>query len=76
MSKSYDAIIVGARCAGSPAAWLLLSTASAVLPSIAATFPSDTIGDARGATVRRRGAAPLGIADAVLTATGCPPIYT
>jgi flavin-dependent dehydrogenase len=39
----YDAIIVGARCAGSPAAMLLARAGFKVLLVDRATFPSDTI---------------------------------
>ncbi len=39
----YDAIIVGARCAGSPTAMLLARQGVKVLLVDRATFPSDTI---------------------------------
>jgi 2-polyprenyl-6-methoxyphenol hydroxylase-like FAD-dependent oxidoreductase len=39
----YDAIIVGARCAGSPVAMLLARRGHRVLVVDRATFPSDTI---------------------------------
>ena len=39
----YDAIIVGARCAGSPTAMLLARKGYKVLLVDKATFPSDTI---------------------------------
>ena len=39
----YDAIIVGARCAGSPTAILLARRGFKVLLLDRATFPSDTI---------------------------------
>jgi flavin-dependent dehydrogenase len=39
----YDAIIVGARCAGSPTAMLLARRGLKVLLVDKATFPSDTI---------------------------------
>ena len=39
----YDAIIVGARCAGSPTAMLLARRGFKVLLVDKATFPSDTI---------------------------------
>ena len=39
----YDAIIVGARCAGSPTAMLLARRGYRVLLVGRATFPSDTI---------------------------------
>ena len=42
MSKAYDAIVVGARCAGSPTAMLLARKGYRVLTVDRATFPSDT----------------------------------
>ena len=43
MGKVYDAIIVGARCAGSPTAMLLARKGYRVLLVDRATFPSDTV---------------------------------
>jgi len=43
MEKTYDAIIVGARCAGSPIAMLLARKGYRVLLADRATFPSDTL---------------------------------
>ena len=43
MQQAYDAIIVGARCAGSPTAMLLARKGYRVLVVDRATFPSDTI---------------------------------
>jgi 2-polyprenyl-6-methoxyphenol hydroxylase-like FAD-dependent oxidoreductase len=43
MNRVYDAIIVGARCAGSPTAMLLARKGYRVLLVDKATFPSDTI---------------------------------
>ena len=40
---SYDAIIVGARCAGAPTAMLLGRAGYKVLVVDRATFPSDTL---------------------------------
>src|SRR3954453_10797228 len=40
---SYDAIVVGARCAGSPTAMLLARKGYRVLLLDKATFPSDTM---------------------------------
>jgi glycine/D-amino acid oxidase-like deaminating enzyme len=40
---SYDAIVVGARCAGSPAAMLPARQGHRILVVDRATFPSDTI---------------------------------
>src|SRR5262245_64999582 len=43
MEKSYDVIIVGARCAGSPTGMLLARKGYRVLIVDRATFPSDTV---------------------------------
>jgi 2-polyprenyl-6-methoxyphenol hydroxylase-like FAD-dependent oxidoreductase len=71
----YDAIIVGARCAGAPTAMLLARRGHRVLVVDRATFPSDTISTH---IVHPPGAAALarwGLLDR-LAATGCPPIHT
>ena len=69
----YDAIVVGARCAGSPTAMLLARAGHRVLVLDRASFPSDTLSthfiQAPG-MVRLRN---WGLLDAVM-ATGCPPI--
>ena len=71
--KQYDAIIVGARCAGSPAAMLLARKGRNVLVVDRATFPSDTISThilwPHGAEVLGR----WGLLEQ-LAATGAPPI--
>ncbi len=75
MSSGYDAIVVGARCAGSPTAMLLARRGYRVLVVDRATFPSDTISTH---VVQPQGIAALarwGLRDA-LVATGCPPIDT
>ena len=75
MGKTYDAIIVGARCAGSPTAMLLARKGYRVLVVDRATFPSDTVSTH---VVQPLGAAALarwGLLDR-LSATGCPPIHT
>jgi 2-polyprenyl-6-methoxyphenol hydroxylase-like FAD-dependent oxidoreductase len=75
MEKSYDVIIVGARCAGSPAGMLLAQKGYRVLIVDRATFPSDTVSTH---VVHPLGAAALarwGLLDR-LAATGCPPIHT
>ena len=69
----YDAIIVGARCAGSPTAMLLAQQGFKVLLVDRATFPSDTISThilwPHGAEILARwGLLPT------LAATGAPPI--
>jgi len=73
--KGYDAIVVGARCAGSPTAMLLARKGYKVLVVDKATFPSDTISTH---LVHPPGVAALrrwGLLDRVV-ATGCPPIDT
>ncbi|WP_448628304.1 FAD-dependent oxidoreductase [Geodermatophilus sp. URMC 64] len=69
----YDAIVVGARCAGAPTAMLLARAGHRVLLVDRVTFPSDTLSThaihAPGVAALRR----WGVLDAVL-ATGCPPI--
>lgn len=75
MSRPFDAIIVGARCAGSPLAMLLARKGYRVLLVDRATFPSDTISTH---VVHPAGAAALarwGLLES-LVATGCPPIHT
>jgi flavin-dependent dehydrogenase len=71
----YDAIVVGARCAGSPTAMLLARKGYRVLAVDRATFPSDTISTH---LVHPPGVMALtrwGLLDG-LTATGCPPVDT
>jgi 2-polyprenyl-6-methoxyphenol hydroxylase-like FAD-dependent oxidoreductase len=69
----YDAIIVGARCAGAPTAMLLARRGYRVLLLDRASFPSDTISThiiwPHGAEIMDR----WGLFDR-LAATGCPPI--
>ncbi len=69
----YDAIIVGARCGGSPTAMLLARRGFKVLLVDRATFPSDTISThilwPHGAELLRR----WGLLDR-LAATGAPPM--
>ena len=75
MPQDYDAIIVGARCAGSPTAMLLARKGYRVLVVDRATFPSDTVSTH---VVQPLGVAALarwGLLDR-LVATGCPPIHT
>ena len=75
MSQSYDAIVVGARCAGSPTAMLLARTGHRVLLVDRATFPSDTLSTH---LIHPPGVAALeswGLLDSVV-ATGCPPVDT
>ena len=75
MTKIYDAIVVGARVAGSPIAMLLARKGYDVLLLDRATFPSDTISTH---LVHPPGVAALqrwGLLDSV-AATGCPAINT
>src|SRR5712671_3937424 len=60
MMGSYDVIVVGARCGGSPTAMLLSRKGYRVLVVDRATFPSDTISthviwERGGACLRRCG---------------------
>ncbi|HEX4982958.1 MAG TPA: FAD-dependent monooxygenase, partial [Ilumatobacteraceae bacterium] len=74
-SRHYDAIVVGARCAGSPTAMLLARKGYRVLVVDRAAFPSDTVSThvlhAPAVAALNR----WGLLDQV-TATGCPPIET
>ena len=47
MNKKFDAIVVGARCAGSPTAMLLARQGYRILVVDRATFPSDTVSTLR-----------------------------
>jgi 2-polyprenyl-6-methoxyphenol hydroxylase-like FAD-dependent oxidoreductase len=70
---TYDAIIVGARCAGSPTAMLLARKGYRVLLVDRATFPSDSM---RGHFIRYAGVSCLqrwGLMERVL-ASNCPPV--
>jgi 2-polyprenyl-6-methoxyphenol hydroxylase-like FAD-dependent oxidoreductase len=75
MSRPYDAIIVGARCAGSPTAALLARKGYRVLVVDKATFPSDTVSTHVVHPLAVAALARWGLLDR-LTATGCPPIDT
>ncbi len=75
MVAPYDAIVVGARCAGSPVAMLLARGGHRILLVDRATFPSDTLSTH---VVHPPGVAALarwGLLERV-RATGCPPIDT
>jgi 2-polyprenyl-6-methoxyphenol hydroxylase-like FAD-dependent oxidoreductase len=75
MNKTYDVIVIGARCAGSPTAMLLARKGYRVLVVDRATFPSDTVSTH---VVQPLGVAALarwGLHDR-LKATGCPPVDT
>ena len=73
MAADYDAIIVGARCAGAPTAMLLARKGYRVLVVDRASFPSDTVSTHM---IHAPGIAALhrwGVLDEV-TATGCPAV--
>ena len=75
MTEQYDAIVVGARCAGAPTAMLLARKGYRVLVVDRASFPSDTVSTH---VIHSPGIAALnrwGLLDQV-TATGCPPVET
>ena len=75
MKVNYDAIVVGARCAGSPTAMLLAHKGYKVLLLDRATFPSDTISTH---LIHPPGVSALkkwSLLDRVVS-TGCPPINT
>ena len=70
---TYDVIVIGARCAGSPAAMLLARRGHRVLVVDKATFPSDTMSTH---LVHPPGVAALerwGLLDRLIE-TGCPPV--
>ncbi|WP_412540375.1 NAD(P)/FAD-dependent oxidoreductase [Longispora sp. K20-0274] len=71
----YDAIVVGARCAGSPTAMLLARRGHRVLLVDRATFPSDTISTHILHPPGVAAMARWGLLDRLL-ATRCPPIDT
>lgn len=58
--RTYDAIVVGARCGGSPTAMLLARRGYRVLLLDRARFPSDTISDPLDLAARRRLSETLG----------------
>jgi 2-polyprenyl-6-methoxyphenol hydroxylase-like FAD-dependent oxidoreductase len=75
MAKNYDAIIVGARCAGSPLAMLLARRGYDVLVVDRATFPSDTISTHLVHPLAIAALERWGVLDEVV-ASGCPAIHT
>ena len=75
MTATYDVIVVGARCGGSPTAMLLARKGYRVLLVDRATFPSDTVSTH---FIHAPGMAALdrwGLRDE-LAASGCPPVRT
>lgn len=75
MTGRYDAIVVGARCAGSPVAMLLARKGYRVLLVDRATFPSDTISTHLLHPLGVAALARWGLLDR-LVASGCPPVHT
>ncbi len=75
MAKSFDAIVVGARCAGSPAAMLLARKGYRVLLVDRAFFPSDTVSTHILHPLGVGSLARWGLLDRFV-ATGCPPVDT
>lgn len=69
----YDAIVVGARCAGSPLAMLMSRAGHKVLMVDRATFPSDTMSTHFINSPGMVRLAQWGLMDAVF-ATNCPPV--
>jgi flavin-dependent dehydrogenase len=73
MAERYDAIVVGARCAGSPTAMLLARSGYRVLLVDRATFPSDTVSTHLMHPPAVAALDRWGLREQ-LEATGCPPI--
>jgi len=74
-SAPYDAIVVGARCAGSPTAMLLARRGYRVLVVDRATFPSDTVSSHVLQPTAVAALSRWGLLNQLL-ATGCPPVHT
>jgi 2-polyprenyl-6-methoxyphenol hydroxylase-like FAD-dependent oxidoreductase len=73
VTQTYDAIVIGARCAGAPTAMLLARMGYRILMVDRSTFPSDTVSTH---FVHAPGVAALerwGLRDK-LAASGCPPV--
>ena len=70
----YDAIVVGARCAGSPTAMLLARQGHRVLVVDRATFPSDTLSTHMIHPPGVTSLARWGLLDRLI-ATQCPPVH-
>jgi flavin-dependent dehydrogenase len=73
MSTEYDAIVIGARCGGSPTAMLLARNGYRVLLVDRATFPSDTMSTHLAHPPAVEALDRWGILER-LEATNCPPI--
>jgi 2-polyprenyl-6-methoxyphenol hydroxylase-like FAD-dependent oxidoreductase len=74
-TQQYDAIVVGARCAGAPTAMLLARLGYRVLAVDRATFPSDTVSTHLLHPPAVHALKRWGLHDRVV-ATGCPAIHT
>ena len=74
-TNAYDAIIVGARCAGSPLGMLLARKGYRVLIVDKATFPSDTLSTHLLQPLAVAALERWGLLER-LVKTGCPPIDT
>lgn len=74
-NRSYDVIVVGARCAGSPTAMLLARRGYRVLLVDRATFPSDTISTHIVHPMAVAALSRWGVLER-LVATHCPPVDT
>ena len=75
MNNQYDAIVIGARCGGSPTAMLLARAGYRVLLVDKATFPSDTMSTHFAHPPAVAALERWGILER-LEATGCPPVTT
>jgi 2-polyprenyl-6-methoxyphenol hydroxylase-like FAD-dependent oxidoreductase len=75
MSRTYDVIIVGARCAGSPTAMLLARKGYRVLVVDRANFPSDTVSTHVLHPVGVAALSRWGLLNRLAT-SGCPAIHT
>lgn len=75
MSSRFDAIVVGARCAGSPTAMLLARAGHRVLLVDRATFPSDTLSTHVVHPTTAAALARWGLLER-LAETGCPGFET
>ena len=71
----YDAIVVGARCAGSPLAMLLARQGHKILLVDKASFPSDIMSTHGAKSPAVEKLREWGLLDSVL-ASNCPPIHT
>ena len=74
-NRSYDVIVAGARCAGSPTAMLLARKGYRVLLVDRATFPSDTLSTHIVHPMAVAALSRWGLLER-LVATGSPPVHT